>query len=393
MILGCDAAGYDEDGNEVVVHAVVSDPDWAGDETLDPKRSLLSERHQGTFAERVVVPRRNVVPKPASLSFEEAACLPTAWLTAYRMLFTQGGLKAGDTRAGAGRRRGSGDGADHPGPGRWPAGVRDQPRRVQACAGARDRRARGLRVRRAAAGEGRRRDGDRGPRHLVALDPVAASRRLDRGQRYDVGPEGRRRRADPDLLPPAARDRLHHGHPRRARLARHPARRHRHPAADRPHPDHVEGAARGSRRWPRATSSARSSSRGTPDGHPPAHRRGLRHRGGRRPAAARPRRSAAPAGALGRAGGRARPGLPRCGHSGRGPVRPGRARAAAGRGRPARRARLGAARRRARSSWHRWRTCRSASCASSSTSTWSRRPCSPGPACPRCAGRRARCSS
>jgi NADPH:quinone reductase-like Zn-dependent oxidoreductase len=97
MILGCDAAGYDEDGNEVVVHAVISDPDWTGDETFDPKRSLLSERHQGTFAEKVVVPRRNVVPKPASLSFEEAACLPTAWLTAYRMLFSQGGLKAGDT--------------------------------------------------------------------------------------------------------------------------------------------------------------------------------------------------------------------------------------------------------------------------------------------------------
>src|SRR6187431_3003704 len=97
MILGCDAAGYDEHGNEVVVHAVISDPSWSGDETFDPKRSLLSERYQGTFAERVAVPRRNVVPKPASLSFEEAACLPTAWLTAYRMLFTQGGLKAGDT--------------------------------------------------------------------------------------------------------------------------------------------------------------------------------------------------------------------------------------------------------------------------------------------------------
>lgn len=97
MILGCDAAGYDEDGNEVVVHAVVSDPDWTGDETFDPRRSLLSERHQGTFADKVIVPRRNVVPKPASMSFEEAACLPTAWLTAYRMLFTQGALKAGDT--------------------------------------------------------------------------------------------------------------------------------------------------------------------------------------------------------------------------------------------------------------------------------------------------------
>ena len=97
MILGCDAAGHDEDGNEVVVHAVVSNPGWPGDETLDPGRSLLSERHQGTFADIVVAPRENIVPKPASLSFEEAACLPTAWLTAYRMLFVRGGLKAGDS--------------------------------------------------------------------------------------------------------------------------------------------------------------------------------------------------------------------------------------------------------------------------------------------------------
>ena len=97
MILGCDAAGLDEDGNEVLVHAVVSHPDWTGDETLDPRRSLLSERHQGTFADTVVVPRRNVIPQPASMSFEEAACLPTAWLTAYRMLFVQGDLKAGDS--------------------------------------------------------------------------------------------------------------------------------------------------------------------------------------------------------------------------------------------------------------------------------------------------------
>jgi NADPH:quinone reductase-like Zn-dependent oxidoreductase len=97
MILGCDAAGVDPDGNEVVVHAVVSDPAWKGDETLDPKRSLLSERYQGTLAQKVAVPARNVVPKPAGMSFEQAACLPTAWLTAYRMLFTQSGLKPGDT--------------------------------------------------------------------------------------------------------------------------------------------------------------------------------------------------------------------------------------------------------------------------------------------------------
>jgi NADPH:quinone reductase-like Zn-dependent oxidoreductase len=97
MILGCDAAGLDQEGNEVVVHAVIASPGWEGDETFDPKRSLLSERHQGTFAAKVAVPRRNVVPKPASLSFEEAACLPTAWLTAYRMLFTRGALKPGET--------------------------------------------------------------------------------------------------------------------------------------------------------------------------------------------------------------------------------------------------------------------------------------------------------
>ncbi|MER7129235.1 zinc-binding dehydrogenase [Streptosporangium saharense] len=94
IVLGCDAAGVDEDGNEVIVHAVVGE---GPDETLDPRRSLLSEFHDGTFAERVAVPRRNLVPKPAALSFEEAACLPTAWLTAYRMLFEKAGLEPGST--------------------------------------------------------------------------------------------------------------------------------------------------------------------------------------------------------------------------------------------------------------------------------------------------------
>lgn len=97
MILGCDAAGVDAAGNEVIVHAVISDPARHGDETLDPRRSLLSERHQGALAELVAVPRRNLVPKPAELSFEQAACLPTAWLTAYRMLFTRGQLTPGQT--------------------------------------------------------------------------------------------------------------------------------------------------------------------------------------------------------------------------------------------------------------------------------------------------------
>src|SRR3954451_15068148 len=42
MILGCDAAGVDDEGNEVVVHAVISSADWVGDETEDTKRLLLS---------------------------------------------------------------------------------------------------------------------------------------------------------------------------------------------------------------------------------------------------------------------------------------------------------------------------------------------------------------
>jgi NADPH:quinone reductase-like Zn-dependent oxidoreductase len=94
IVLGCDASGVDEDGNEVIVHSVIGS---GPDETLDPKRTLLSEMHDGTFAERVAVPRRNLVPKPSALSFEQAACLPTAWLTAYRMLFDKAELQPGST--------------------------------------------------------------------------------------------------------------------------------------------------------------------------------------------------------------------------------------------------------------------------------------------------------
>jgi NADPH:quinone reductase-like Zn-dependent oxidoreductase len=98
MILGCDAAGIDlTTGAEVVVHSVIASDGWTGDETLDARRSLLSEKHQGTLAEQVIVPAGNVVPKPAELSFPDAACLSTAWLTAYRMLFVKSGLRPGQT--------------------------------------------------------------------------------------------------------------------------------------------------------------------------------------------------------------------------------------------------------------------------------------------------------
>ncbi len=78
MILGCDAAGIDEDGNEVVVHAVISDPEWTGDETLDPRRSLLSERYQGTFAEQGggAAAQRGAQARRRSPSRRRPACPP-----------------------------------------------------------------------------------------------------------------------------------------------------------------------------------------------------------------------------------------------------------------------------------------------------------------------------
>lgn len=96
MILGCDAAGVDADGNEVVLYPVIGGDNGHGVAPGEP-RSILTEKYQGTFAERVSVPEWNVVRKPKELSFEEAACLPTAWLTAYRMLFTNAGVRPGDS--------------------------------------------------------------------------------------------------------------------------------------------------------------------------------------------------------------------------------------------------------------------------------------------------------
>ncbi len=97
MVLGCDGTGVTDDGDEVVLHTVIASPGWMGDETLDPKRSLLSEKHPGTLAEHVWVPAGNLVAKPAQLSAEQAACVSTSWLTAYRMLFVQAGVRPGDT--------------------------------------------------------------------------------------------------------------------------------------------------------------------------------------------------------------------------------------------------------------------------------------------------------
>ncbi len=96
MILGCDGAGTLDDGTEVVIYPVIA-PDPAGDETLDPRRTLLTEKHPGTMAEFVTVPARNALVRPASISAEQAATLGTSYLTAYRMIFVRSGLRPGDT--------------------------------------------------------------------------------------------------------------------------------------------------------------------------------------------------------------------------------------------------------------------------------------------------------
>lgn len=97
-VLGCDIAGWDEDGTEVVVSGSFGNPDLGhGDESLDPGRALIGDRFPGAFAGCTIVPRRNLLPKPAYMSMEEAGCITVAWTTAFRMLFTRGHAEPGET--------------------------------------------------------------------------------------------------------------------------------------------------------------------------------------------------------------------------------------------------------------------------------------------------------
>lgn len=87
VVLGCDGAGLAPDGSEVVFYPV-----------LPAKEGLrmLTDGIDGTFAPKVALPAASLVAKPGNLSFEEAAGLGTAWLTAYRMLFTKARLQPGE---------------------------------------------------------------------------------------------------------------------------------------------------------------------------------------------------------------------------------------------------------------------------------------------------------
>ncbi|MFP3547383.1 medium chain dehydrogenase/reductase family protein [Rhizobium sp. SIMBA_035] len=92
MILGNDAAGLLDDGTPVVLYPVMGTDDWKGDETIDPHWHVISELVPGTMADYDAVPKRNALRIPEGLSPLNASLLGTAWLTAYRSLFTKSRL-------------------------------------------------------------------------------------------------------------------------------------------------------------------------------------------------------------------------------------------------------------------------------------------------------------
>jgi NADPH:quinone reductase-like Zn-dependent oxidoreductase len=84
-ILGADGAGELESGERVVINPGIEEPDG--------EIGILGETMDGTHAELVAVPERNVYPMPEGLSFEEAAAFPLVFETVYRMLVTKAALQ------------------------------------------------------------------------------------------------------------------------------------------------------------------------------------------------------------------------------------------------------------------------------------------------------------
>jgi NADPH:quinone reductase-like Zn-dependent oxidoreductase len=68
-----------------------------GEESMCIRFRLLGEHVSGTFAERVVVPAANVYRKPRGLDWAPAAAFPLVYQTAWRLLLTAGGLRAGES--------------------------------------------------------------------------------------------------------------------------------------------------------------------------------------------------------------------------------------------------------------------------------------------------------
>ncbi|GAA1529696.1 zinc-binding dehydrogenase [Nocardioides humi] len=93
---GADGAGIDlATGEEVVILPSLW---WGADESAPgPEWEILGDHRPGTYAERVAVPSGCVAPRPAGLSWSQAAALPLVGLTTYRALFSRARLRAGET--------------------------------------------------------------------------------------------------------------------------------------------------------------------------------------------------------------------------------------------------------------------------------------------------------
>ena len=110
-VLGSDVAGVVESvgpgvegtkpGDEVVVNPSMGcgrcERCLSGHENLCRRFVILGEHVSGGQAEKVAVPARNVLPKPANLSFEEAAAVPLTFMTAWHALVQRAGLRLGET--------------------------------------------------------------------------------------------------------------------------------------------------------------------------------------------------------------------------------------------------------------------------------------------------------
>lgn len=111
FILGADGAGEIQDVGDDVADfqpgaRVLIDPALScghcehclvGEQSLCVSFRMLGEHVDGTFAELVAVPATNVFSFPSHLTFVEAAALGATFITAYRMLFTQGQLQQGES--------------------------------------------------------------------------------------------------------------------------------------------------------------------------------------------------------------------------------------------------------------------------------------------------------
>jgi zinc-binding alcohol dehydrogenase/oxidoreductase len=93
------AVGDGVDPSKIGTHVVINPSlDWGPDTRVQgPAFRILGMPENGTYAEQVAVPAANLFPKPAGLSWEAAAAIPLAGLTAYRALVTRARVQPGET--------------------------------------------------------------------------------------------------------------------------------------------------------------------------------------------------------------------------------------------------------------------------------------------------------